>query len=194
VQLMNPVRWPRRPQWNVHRWLLLIVAGSVLALAIAAAATAAGTSYFGGGDAAVQQAHSSAFTSSAVTHDGITISVTGVAADDTETLVGLDIEGRSSIGEGVMPASMAKLIDSNGHMYPENAGTADKSNPRLVTRYYPPLASGVTKFSIEINGLEFATSGQRSTTRVDDVWSIPVTLASPPATSTVVTASDAPQS
>ena len=71
----------------------------VLALAIAAAVTAAGTSSFGGGDAAVQRAHSTAFTSSPVTHDGITISVTGMAADDTETVIGLDIEGAATLAK-----------------------------------------------------------------------------------------------
>ncbi|HKS92189.1 MAG TPA: hypothetical protein VJQ83_09700 [Tepidiformaceae bacterium] len=178
---------------RVLRRKALIIPAAILALAIVAAATAASTSYFGGGDAAVKQAQTTAFTSSPVTHDGITISVTGVAADDTETLIGLDIEGRSDIGAGAMPAGQANLVDGSGRIYSENAGTADQSNPRLVTRYYPALASGVTSFTIEINGLEFMTSGQHSGTRVDDEWSIPVTLASPPAKSAVVAIDTASQ-
>lgn len=180
---------------SVPRKALLAVSGTVAALAIVAVATAgtSGIPFFGGADAGVHQAASSGAAqpiSSSVTHDGITIRVTGFESDDTRTVVGLAVEGRDDLGAGVLPKGQAKIVDQDGQVYQEEAGTADTSNPRLITRYYPPLKASSKTLTLQLNGLQFVelSSGQSAShgVAVDDQWSLQIVPAGAPITSEVV--------
>lgn len=175
----------------------LIVAIIGLAL-VASAARAAGVGFFGGGDAGAQSALTSAVAApvgASVTVQGVTITVTGFAADDTRTVIGLDVQGRPDLGPGVMPLGMAQIVDQDGRIYREDGGTADAVNPRLVTRYYPPLNPAAKQLLLQINGIQFAAKTGRPTAngRLDAQWLLRFNLPAAPAKSTKVAADHTPR-
>jgi hypothetical protein len=152
---------------------------------IATVSGATGTGFFGGGDAGVFQASDSGNAvvgGDAATRGGITIRVTGFTADDTRTVVGLSIEGRDDIGDGVLPLGQAQLVDQDGRIYREMGGSADSMNHRLISRYYPPLDSKSRTLNLQVSGLEFIHGGkasplERVSTVVDAQWSLQITPA-----------------
>ena len=177
-------------------------AGLALTLAVAfgaaltASAGALPFAEFGGGDSGVQRAvvtQSQPQTTSS-TQAGVTVSVTGFASDDTRTVVGLSLAGRPELGEGAMPLGGAQLVDEFGHVYFEEAGTSDQTNPRLVTRYYPPLDPAARSLVLEINGLEFVNRGHAGGTAVAAQWRLQIQLAGPPAVSASVPVDAGPRS
>ena len=89
------------------RRLVTLLAVTLLGFAlVATAARASGVAFFGGGDAGVQAARTgvaSVPVGASVTVQGVTVTITGFAADDTRTVIGLDVEGRPELGPGVMP-------------------------------------------------------------------------------------------
>jgi hypothetical protein len=169
--------------------ILALLGSSVLAT-IAILSVASGTPEFGGADRGVEQAASTGLATSggdSATREGITIRVTGVIADDTRTVIGLTVDGRPELGPGVLPASQAQLVNQDGTIYREVGGTADSINPRLITRYYPPLAPASRSLSLQINGLEFVdrqagslNPGAAARTRIDAQWILDIQLQGPP--------------
>lgn len=153
----SPRTFGRRLGWFpfTSRRVAVVIA-SVLAISVlgALAATASTKGFFGGGDEGVLQA-SSSNPAATDTQAGITVSLTGVTADDTRTVVGLEIAGHPEYGEGAMPMGMAQLVDQDGRIYRETAGSADQSNPRLVTRTFPALDPAAQTVTLQINGLQF---------------------------------------
>ncbi|MEO6044127.1 MAG: DUF4179 domain-containing protein [Tepidiformaceae bacterium] len=176
---------------------LTLVGGVILGLvAMGVGAKAQGSNLFGGADVGVNQAVSAGLSQpggDAVTHEGVTIRITGVVADDIRTVVGLAIEGRNELGEGAFPAGQAQLVDQDGRIYREVSGSADQQNPRLVTRYYPPLDRAARSVRLEINGLAFVHRSDRIRRTVDAQWTVSFTLSSPPQQSIAVSVDDAPQ-
>lgn len=158
-----------------HR--VAIVFASIVAVAAlgALAATASTRGFFGGGDEGARQAPSSN-PAAADTQAGITISLTGVTADETRTVVGLEIAGHPEYGEGAMPMGMAQLVDENGRIYRETSGSADQSNPRLVTRAFPALDPAARTLTLQVNGLQFvdrlASGESPSFHPVDAQWNL----------------------
>jgi hypothetical protein len=170
----------------LKKWYLM-GAGGALALAlggvsamIAGAETQRHPS-FGGGDAAVQVASAAAIAflpQSAAASSGISIQVTGVAADDTRTVVGVSVVGRDELGDTVFPARITRLIDQEGRTYDEIGGAASQENRREKSIYFPALAQDATQVTLVMDGLEFlhhsdAVSSQGPgvpRVRIDDVW------------------------
>lgn len=144
-----------------HRRRMAIAVASIVAVvALGAVAAAASTKgFFGGGDEGARQAPSSN-PAAADTQAGITISLTGITADKTRTVIGLQIAGHSEYGEGAMPMGMAQLVDQNGRIYRETSGSADQSNQRLVTRTFPALDPAAKTVTLQVNGLQFANRVQ----------------------------------
>jgi len=180
-----------------HRAAGLVVAIIGLAL-VASAARATGVGIFGGGEAGAQSALTDAVAApvgASVTVQGVTITVTGFVVDDTRTVIGLDVEGRPDLGPGVMPLGMAELVDQDGHIYREDGGTADAVNPRLVTRYYPPLNPSAKQLSLQINGIQFAATTGKPTAngRIDAQWLLRFNLPAAPAKSTKVATDHTPR-
>lgn len=181
------------------RRLVAFVAMTLLALAlVATAARASGIPFFGGGDEGVQTARSgvaSVPVGASVTVQGVTVTVTGFVADDTRTVIGLDVEGRPELGPGVMPLNGAQLVDQDGNIYQEDSGTADTTHPRLVTRYYPPLKPQTKQLSLQINGIQFAETTGRPTANgtLDAQWLLRFDLPAAPSRSTEVAVDHAPR-
>jgi len=181
------------------RRLVTLLAVTLLAFAlVATAARASGVAFFGGGDAGVQTARTgvaSVPVGASVTVQGVTVTVTGFAADDTRTVIGLDVEGRPELGLGVMPLNGAQLVDQDGNIYQEDSGTADTTHPRLVTRYYPPLKPQAKQLSLQINGIQFSETTGRPTANgvLDAQWLLRFDLPAAPSQSTDVAVDHTPR-
>ena len=195
--------------WQAHdrlhsrftRALQALVPGSVWLKVGAGVAVAAGVlvaggargAIFGGGDQGTQGASvagSAQPGGQEVTQVGITVRVTGFIADDTRTAIGLIVEGRDDLGAAAFPRAQARLVDQNGRVYGESGGKADQENPRLSTHYFPPLDTGTTSVTLEINGLSFAQWDQgrasQDQTPIDAQWHLTIALTNRPATSQLV--------
>ena len=195
--------------WQAHdrlhsrftRALHALVPGSVWLKVGAGVAVAAGVlvaggargAIFGGGDQGTQGASvagSAQPGGQEVTQVGITVRVTGFIADDTRTVIGLIVEGRDDLGAAAFPRAQARLVDQKGRIYAESGGKADQENPRLSTHYFPPLDTGTTSVTLEINGLSFAQWDQgrasQDQTPIDAQWRLTIALTNRPATSQLV--------
>lgn len=176
---------------------ILAIAGAFASLmlvsGVALAAGGAMGAIFGGGDQGTQGASvagSAQPGGQEVTQVGITVRVTGFIADDTRTVIGLIVEGRDDLGAAAFPRAQARLVDQKGRIYAESGGKADQENPRLSTHYFPPLDTGTTSVTLEINGLSFAQWDQgrasQDQTPIDAQWRLTIALTNRPATSQLV--------
>lgn len=164
-----------RNPFSGHRTAVVLAIFVAVASFGALAATASTRGFFGGGDEGAREAPSSNPAASD-TQAGITISLTGITADETRTVIGLEIAGHPEYGEGAMPMGMAQLVDENGRIYRETSGSADQSNPRLVTRTFPALDPAAKTVALQIKGLQFANRVQAGETAsfhpVDAQWNL----------------------
>lgn len=160
---------------NIRRTALVVVGAMAVSAFGALAAAASTKGFFGGGDQGVLHAPSSSSAAND-TQAGITVSLTGVTADDTRTVVGLELAGHPEYGEGAMPLGMAQLVDQDGRIYREVSGSADQSNPRLVTRTFPALDPAARTVTLQLNGLQFVSrvsAGETPTFHaVDAQWNL----------------------
>jgi hypothetical protein len=183
------------------RRLVTLLAVTLLGFAlVATAARASGVAFFGGGDAGVQTARTgiaSVPIGASVSVQGVTVTITGFAADDTRTVIGLDVEGRPELGPGVMPlgSDSTQLVDQDGRIYREDAGTADTANPRLVTRYFPALDPASKQLTLQINGIQFSELTGRPTEngRLNAQWTVRFDLPAAPSKSVDVPADHTPR-
>lgn len=172
-----------------HRQRMAIAVAIIVAVVAlgAVAATASTKGFFGGGDEGAQQAPSSK-PAAADTQAGITVSLTGLTADSTRTVIGLEIAGHPEYGEGALPMGMAQLVDQDGRIYREVSGGADQSNPRLVSRTFPALDVAARTVTLQLNGLQFVNRVQAGETPafhpVDAQWTL--TFVAPERTATLL--------
>lgn len=170
-----------RPQW------LLVVAGvALLAVCLwVVSAVAVVAPSVGGGDAGVQQAAVSGAAraaSESATDQGIVITITGLVADDTRTVIGLAVEGREDLGDTVFPLGRRILTDQDGRAYSEIGGSADQDNRRHLTIMFPPLDPAASSISLTLTELEIlkhadavaATGAGVPSSRVNGKWELHV--------------------
>ncbi len=134
-----------------------VIAGVV---AVGALYLAAGTQpgvTLGGADAGVRSVDPGLASAPNASNEanGITVTVTGFVADATRSVVGVEISGRTALGDTALPLTPLRLIDQDGNVYYENGGTADQDNRRSRTIYFPPLPSQTTHLTLAIDGLDF---------------------------------------
>jgi hypothetical protein len=159
-------------------WLGVSLAAALAVAGITAAST---TGLFGGADQGTRKAVTAGASlpgGDSATHEGVTATVTGVVADDTQTVIGLSFSGREAEGEGVMPLGQAQLIDQAGRIYQEIRGSADQDNPRLVTRVFPPVDPAARSLELQVNGIMLLHRGASPDigVRVASQWSLRVDL------------------
>jgi hypothetical protein len=169
---------------NVLRSLAVAVAISSLSAFSLLAANASGNPLFGGGDSGVAQSGAGEQNASdSFTAEGITVSLTGIAADDTRTVIGLEVSGRDEDGLMVVPLEPATITDQDGRVIRESGGSADQGNPRLVTRYFPPLDIRSKDLTLRISGLRLHDRPENgippAVTEIDAAWTLDVHLDSP---------------
>lgn len=175
---MNLIAIPRLRRWRLVTLAVLLLAGTTAYVSVVAAGNASSTPTFGGGDAGVHAPSAGDVSSAPHASDeanGVTVRLTGFAADETRVVVGLAVEGRDELGEGVfpVPGNPIKLVDEQGNSYFENGGSADASDPRQKTIYFPPIPSDTRQLTLIMDGMEFVKRSEPASRSVlDGTWSL----------------------
>lgn len=154
-----------------RRSFLVAATGAAIVLGIAGyvaserfGASAGSEAKFGGPDRALSAAIARGLgeaVDASSTASGVTVAVTGILADDTQTAIGLRIAGREDLGDLAFPRPAPTLIGDDGTRIDAITGSADPANKRHQTVLFPPLPASGTKLTLEIQALIIGRSGQR---------------------------------
>lgn len=141
-----------------RRARVVVVALVPAALATALTAGAAtGLVHFPGGDAALQDAartgHGSPLAGSA-TAGGVTVAISSILADTTETVLAVEIAGKEELGGMASPAGRPMLTDASGATYLATHLMPDQSKPRMQSWVFPPLAPHATGLVLSFEGVQ----------------------------------------
>jgi hypothetical protein len=91
----------------------------------------------------------------AATQQGVTVRVTAVLADTTETVLAVELAGQDSLGNMAAALGRPELRDSAGRGYAAVSLVPDATNPRLQTWTFAPLASDASGLTLALDGVQF---------------------------------------
>jgi DNA-binding CsgD family transcriptional regulator len=165
--------WFHIAAWKIAAVSALATVGAVVAVAALASYGEKQNLLIDNEPAATALPAQSAFSA------GLLIEILDVKTDATRTTIQARITGMESDGDGVIPGQQMILIDSTGHVVPNQSGSADPANPRLVTWEFPPLSLSATGFTLNATKFEVTNRAKASMKMVEGRWSIPVTLNAP---------------
>lgn len=138
--------------------LKLILAGSVLGVAMATSAVAAGTSSEFPGLPWNHSRSIAQFTDGSVTVEGATFQVNAIYGDPEQTVVSYVISGSPADGPtGGGIAGGARLVLEDGTVLPLRWNAAEPTNARIGSLVFPALPRGDIQVRLEVDELNFAT-------------------------------------